>query len=299
MLPADLPEALNIGRRTREVIVGTKSCPALTLYGIVLTGVSHTDDSFCFIRHRPHMAQLLVGLEGKGEVTIDGEWRQCEPGNAYLTPPIVPHGYRSLAGTTSESGATWVVCWVMYSTEAQDVRHGASSRLALDIGVDEPSLVPADGSSLRNAIENLYRESMGAAQPTVLQSWAALVHSYAQRVISPQPRLMPIWKAVGADLAFPWTLTDLSDIVGVTPEQVRRLCQRELGCSPMHHVTEIRMRAAASLLASDFYTVEAVAERIGYENAFAFSTAFKRRMGMTPSDFRRHTPSVASTATDE
>jgi AraC-like DNA-binding protein len=46
------------------------------------------------------------------------------------------------------------------------------------------------------------------------------------------------------------------------------------------------MRHAASLLASDFYTIETVAQKVGYDNPFAFSTAFKRVMGVSPSAYR-------------
>lgn len=278
LVTLDLPEIGNIGKRTRELIVGLKACPAFSLYGIVLAGISYADDEFCFARHAPKMAQLLVSFDGAGEVLIDDEWVRCDAGSAYLTPPGHPHAYRSVLGASSESGANWVVCWVIYSNEWQ---------FAPAFGVDRPVLFAVDGRALRQSIESLYEETLGHAEPTVLHSWAALVHSYAQRAIAPPSRLAPVWKAVSADLVFPWTLEDLSEMAGVTPEQVRRVCRRELGCSPMRHVTELRMRAAAALLASEFYTVEAVAERVGYENAFAFSTAFKRRMGMTPSDFRR------------
>jgi AraC-like DNA-binding protein len=46
--------------------------------------------------------------------------------------------------------------------------------------------------------------------------------------------------------------------------------------SPLRRVTELRLRHAASLLASELYTVECAASRVGYGNPFAFNTAFKR-----------------------
>jgi transcriptional regulator GlxA family with amidase domain len=53
----------------------------------------------------------------------------------------------------------------------------------------------------------------------------------------------------------------------------------------MRYVTRLRLRHAASLLASHIYSVELVARKVGYTNAFAFSTAFKREMGASPSDY--------------
>jgi transcriptional regulator GlxA family with amidase domain len=127
---------------------------------------------------------------------------------------------------------------------------------------------------------------MGVAEPVALQSLAALVDAYARRAIAAPSRLAPLWAVVDSDLARPWTLKELAALVYVTPEQLRRICRRELGCSPMRHVTELRIRESTSLLASEFNTVERVASLVGYENAFAFSTAFKRHVGVPPSAFR-------------
>jgi len=53
------------------------------------------------------------------------------------------------------------------------------------------------------------------------------------------------------------------------------------------------MRQAMALLASDFCTIEIVAQKVGYDNPFAFSTAFKRYQGISPSEYRfkAHGPS--------
>jgi len=53
----------------------------------------------------------------------------------------------------------------------------------------------------------------------------------------------------------------------------------------MRHLTCLRMRHAVSLLSAGA-KVGAAAHALGYENAYAFSTAFKRHMGRTPSDFK-------------
>ena len=55
----------------------------------------------------------------------------------------------------------------------------------------------------------------------------------------------------------------------------------------MSHVTALRMRQAMALLASKSYTVETVAQQVGYENPFAFSAAFKRHQGISPSEYRQ------------
>lgn len=66
----------------------------------------------------------------------------------------------------------------------------------------------------------------------------------------------------------------------------RRLCLWQLGRSPMQQVTSLRLHRAADLLASTRMKVEEVSQTVGYENAFAFSTAFKKWVGWSPSDYR-------------
>lgn len=268
---ASLGEKHIIGAQTQEWLISYKECAPFRMYGIALVGITQAGPQFCFERLAPTITQLLVGVEGEGEVWMDGDWRPFEAGNAFFTPAHAPHGYRAVPGKP------WRVCWVIYTTE---FRHGPT------LGISKPQVAPVDVAPISSAIQNLHREAMGAAEPAMLRDWSSLVHAYAQRAIAPTGRLQPLWSDVGLDLAHPWSVEDLADRAGMSLEHLRRLCHKEIDRSPMRYVTELRMRQAAALLASESYTIEEVASRVGYENPFAFSTAFKRCVGHSPSQYR-------------
>ena len=59
-----------------------------------------------------------------------------------------------------------------------------------------------------------------------------------------------------------------------------------LGRSPIRYLTEWRMHLAEELLATTETGVVAVAHRVGYESEEAFSRAFKRAHGLSPSHWR-------------
>jgi AraC-like DNA-binding protein len=59
------------------------------------------------------------------------------------------------------------------------------------------------------------------------------------------------------------------------------------GAAPLEYLTNQRMMKAAELLERTDATLEEIAERIGYGSEAAFSTAFKREMGMAPGGYRR------------
>ena len=79
----------------------------------------------------------------------------------------------------------------------------------------------------------------------------------------------------------------LAKEAGYSNEHLRRLCRKQLGRSPMHQVTYLRMRRAAELLASTDQTIESISQEIGYQNPFVFSNAFTKWIGWRPSEYRR------------
>jgi len=266
----DLREIHNIGERTRERIVGPRDCPALAALGIGLTGISAAPYGFRFYRLKPDMSQLIVCVGGRGRVWIDGRWADCGVGQAYLTSPHVLHAYESVRGED------WLICWVMYNavTGKTPVIEGP------------PRLVACEGAALFSCIEGLHREALSNSDAGVQQLWAQLVHLHARRIVAPpesDARLARLWSSVDADLAFDWDLETLANLAETSTEHLRRLCVKRLGRSPMRHVTELRMRRAAALLAAHDYSVHQVARMVGYENPFAFSTAFKRCLKLSPS----------------
>ncbi len=269
----DLCEIHTVGRQTRESIVDARACPALSLYGIGLAGLSQAATPFRFVREQPRFSQILACVSGWGEVWLGDRWARCATGEAYVTPAGAGHGYRAVDGTR------WSLAWVIYSA----VRPAPK--------VESPALVRLDPRPFADAVQGLYRESMGAAEPGLTHQWAHLVHAYAQRALGPSvggadARLRALWERVDAHLTHPWTVDELAREAGTSGEHLRRLCQGQTGRSPLRHVAFLRMRRAAALLSTQSYTVEAVAQQVGYENPFAFSTAFKRHQGMPPSEFR-------------
>ena len=65
----------------------------------------------------------------------------------------------------------------------------------------------------------------------------------------------------------------------------RRLFHRQMGESPKQYVTHRRLKHAATLLQTDYYSVAEVAALCGYRDSKHFSVEFKRAMGASPSAY--------------
>lgn len=86
--------------------------------------------------------------------------------------------------------------------------------------------------------------------------------------------------------AEPWTLERLAAEVSCSRAGLSRRFRAGVGESPIGYLTGWRLDLAADRLVADRAPVEAVARSVGYANAFAFSTAFKRRHGCSPRTYR-------------
>ncbi|CAM5587386.1 AraC-family transcriptional regulator OS=Streptomyces glaucescens OX=1907 GN=SGLAU_26295 PE=4 SV=1 [Streptomyces glaucescens] len=88
------------------------------------------------------------------------------------------------------------------------------------------------------------------------------------------------------DPAHPWTVAALAAKCGVSRAALARRFTELVGEPPMTHLTGWRLALAADRLRETAHTLEAIARQVGYGSAFALSTAFKRRYGVSPQEFR-------------
>lgn len=82
-------------------------------------------------------------------------------------------------------------------------------------------------------------------------------------------------------------VSDVADYAGITRGYLHTLFTKELGQSPQEYLINFRITRAAQLLAVTELPVEGVAQSCGYSDPLVFSKLFKRRMGQTPTVYRK------------
>lgn len=242
-----------------------------------MAGLSDAGRDYRMHRPCPSRGHLLVCSGGVGRVWVGGEWVTCEEGQAYLSPPRAPTAFETVPGRR------WQIAWVYFE--------GPGAEPTTVFGENRSTLVSADPRPLVNAVEGLYREGTGPADPKLLDHWAELIRAYSLRIIQPKTSepmdpLWKLWAEVDARPAADWSVERLADLAGMSDEGLRKLCLKHVGRSPMQQVTYLRMRRADTLLQSTPAKLAVIAKMVGYTNVFAFSTAF-RRFHDTPPSARR------------
>lgn len=82
-------------------------------------------------------------------------------------------------------------------------------------------------------------------------------------------------------------VSDIADYVGVTRGYLHTLFTESLHVSPQDYLVNYRITRAEQLLSITDLSIEGVAQSCGYQDPLVFSKLFKKKMGMTPSSYRK------------
>ena len=223
---------------------------------------------------------------------------RIHPGGVCEPLPGAPVDYSARLGVRTygsrASGA------VMVASGTYQLAGDVSRRLVTAL----PSVlvVPAEdvaGTVMEMVTSEIQRDAAG--QQSVLDRWLDLALITTLRAWFARPESQaPGWyqaqtdpvagtalRLLHEDPAYPWNVTGLADRVGVSRASLARRFTALVGEAPMSYLTGWRITLAADQLRATKDTVETIARRVGYANAFALSVAFKRVRGTTPTAHRR------------
>ncbi|MEU4193511.1 AraC family transcriptional regulator [Kribbella sp. NPDC026611] len=220
-------------------------------------------------------------IRGGRKYTLDGEPVEW---NEYLAPRTYGDGL---------PGATTMV------RGAYDLRGDVGKRL-LDL-LPPVAVVPA-AEQTRPALDMLTtevaREEPG--QDAVLRRLLDFVLVLALRAWCARPEAeLPSWyhaltaPAVGdalrqihEDPARRWTVAELAALTNLSRATFAARFTTLVGQPPLTYLTAWRMTVAADLLRDTTQTIASIAREVGYDDPFAFSTAFKRTHHQSPTEWR-------------
>jgi AraC-like DNA-binding protein len=101
------------------------------------------------------------------------------------------------------------------------------------------------------------------------------------------PQVRRVVALMHADVGRDWTLESLARGAGLSRSVLAARFRAYMGDTPLAYLRAVRLQRAMRLLVEQDATLEAIAAAVGYGDAFSFSKAFKRAVGLSPGEFRR------------
>lgn len=109
-------------------------------------------------------------------------------------------------------------------------------------------------------------------------------------------QISPAIGAMHAEPAHHWTLEELARIAGISRTVFAQRFKALVGSTAMEYLARWRMLVAADRLRTGGENVASIAFSLGYESESSFSTAFKRIMSCSPTQYRRQLRPAAGAA---
>lgn len=140
-------------------------------------------------------------------------------------------------------------------------------------GPDIPPRDPAFGRAYKRSVERM------------LEALAPLPERERQRSVIDR-----IHRYIGENLSGQMTLTDIAEHVHMNPSYLSRFYKKSCGENLFDYIAAARVEKAKALLAGKQLSVSGVAERVGFSSMGYFSSVFKKRVGMSPQEYKRLYP---------
>lgn len=103
-----------------------------------------------------------------------------------------------------------------------------------------------------------------------------------------QKRLTPALDYISEHFSQPIKISELSSLLCVCDDHFIRLFKTATSRTPSEYITDMRVSNAMRLLSTDTYSVSEIAEKTGFLNSAYFSKIFKKKLGITPTKYRKN-----------
>lgn len=255
--------------------------PARSLY--LRNGLSVERNGACFFQHN-HNPELAIEMVLAGAVVYEDNGVICHagPGELYL----VHHNAETKLRTDEQRYyRKLVVCVtgtlldpIVESLNLTGMRH----------------LKPANPEEfeqrIRFLLELLDRKERGTEALIAGKTYELLFRIsevfHAERLAYPE-ELLRAQDFMNRNFQKAIRLEEIARHAGVSQPTLVRLFRRCFSCHPLDHLIDLRLEFAKSMLAATDLPLKDLCGRCGYSSPYYFSTAFRKKYGLPPREYRK------------
>lgn len=247
--------------------------------------------------HAHAVFHAVLATAGIGACSIQGQRLAMHPGDLVLVLPGEPHcfgletsnaySYRSFTFSLGNPGKELEISWEsMLSLLLGTTISGVSRAWRLDTrSARHCERLIADLHTL--AIKTP-EEASWLVHAQVLSLFQFLAERLAPSLQSARDELDLVKDEISTRFHETLSVEALAKITNCSAGRLHRRFQKRFGISPIAMQLGLRMQAAQTLLRSTSLSIKVIAKQVGFLDQFQFSRAFRRQIGVSPSQFREH-----------
>jgi len=183
---------------------------------------------------------------------------------------------------------------ISFRPSATDSQYAVSMNIKFDIPLEirDDYVISTTIKNMKVQSANVGRH-IGEFMEISMRSILICISDMTEKQIHPDvPKynyLKYIHDTVYADPLRIWNIEDVCRVMGISKSYFHRIYYSVFGVTFRQDIIESRLAYASSLLKNTDMSVSAVAEKCGYDSDSYFMRQFKKRKGVTPSEYRRIT----------
>lgn len=225
--------------------------------------------------------RLYYIVEGEASIGFESYNIQLKPGNQYLIPDHLKYNYRC--------PSSCLIYWIhfnIYYLNTYNLFHFLD--YCDTIAIHDKKAYVQDFNTLIKLKEkqSLSNEiwSKGFLLKTVSQH---IQQEQLQHQEKDLLRLQPIIEFIHSNLHHPIKLHKLANLIHLQVDSFGKLFKRKIGLSPKQFILKSKMEKAKFLLQNESYSIQDIANQLGFNDAFHFSNSFKKWVGSSPRTYRK------------
>jgi AraC-like DNA-binding protein len=252
----------------------------LPLY-ISMSGVSYCDGSYHIKRRKSGCTVIEFVVKGSGSVSDGRESVRVGAGSIYILRQNRDHDY------FSDADEPWEKMFL-------NIRGQLAEQILSAYGFENDIVIDGEGTEedFRRMVEATFDKTKSPSEifARVSTDFHALVIKLSQKrgEFCPKNEEMEILRRYLSENTHRIVSnSELSKLIHRCEDYCIKKFKEEFGKTPYDYQIDEKIRAAKTILKRSNLTVAEIAERLGYCDQHYFSNQFKKKCGISPSEYRK------------
>lgn len=237
-----------------------------------------------------NFARIHLIEEGAGAMMVNGTWYNLLPGKLHVVPDAAGHEYVCYGHLVSH--------WIYFRAKLPG---GINLLNLLNFPIEYSVEEPESYFNLFKEITTLREDKSLAAAfrqwtilLTLLKPFMENVDDSSQQQLANYQRFLPLLELVENNLKAPPTLAQMAEVVKLSPSYLSGTFKKQFGLTIRQYINNLRIQQTKELLIHTDFTLDHIADKVGFYDAYHLSKTFSKNTGQTPGKFRKEMPELRS-----
>ena len=253
--------------------------------------------------HDHPLTELVMVTAGRSKHLLDEDAFPIQAGDVFVIPPGLRHGYAETDGLrlvnilfdldglgVPRLDLEGLPGYHALFTFEPKLRHEKQFGARLRLSLARIAEIDEMAAGIEREVLDPRPGSVFAAASHLMQVILALSREYSEQQEEDPLAMLRLGKVltyIEAHSAEALTVERLAQLARMSERSLFRAFRTALGCSPIEHTLEIRLRHASELLRSTDLGLDQIAARTGFADGGYLSRQFRRRYRIPPTEYRR------------